>query len=79
MPPKLLPLFELGERWLLLVVQEARDLGEADDGIDGAHGGRALAAAREGLELGVDLRGELGQQRQLLAALGRAFGQRLAP
>ena len=62
---------------LLFLAQEAGDLGEADDGIDRARGGGALAAARERLELRIDLRRELGQEAQLLGALGRAVRQRL--
>jgi len=45
--------------------------------VDVARGRHALTTARERLELGIDLRGELGEQCELLAAARRAIRQRL--
>jgi hypothetical protein len=76
-PPKLLVGVDARQRVALLLVQVAGDLGEADDRVDDADRGRALAAPRERPELGVDLRGELREERELLAAPRRLVGQRL--
>ena len=59
------------------LLEVAGDLLEADDRVDVAAGGDALASTRERLEFRIDLRGELREQRQLLASARRAAGQRL--
>jgi hypothetical protein len=65
------------QRVALLLVQEAGDLREADDRVDDADRRRALAAPRERPELGIDLRRELREQAELLAAPRRLVGERL--
>ncbi len=52
-------------------------LSEPDDRVDRSRGRDALATAREGPELGVGLRGDLGEEGELLGALRRALRQRL--
>ena len=67
----------LDERLRFFFAQETGDAGETDDRIHAALGTGALAAAREGLELGIDLGGELGEQVQLVGTARRALGKRV--
>src|SRR5207248_11613075 len=61
----------------ILVAEEAGDLDEADDRVDAAVRARSLAAACEGFELGIDLRGELGEQVELVGPSRGAVGERV--
>ena len=65
------------ERLHFVIAKERGNLGEADDRIDAAFRTRSFSSAGERLELGIDLRGELGEEIQLVGAPRRAVGERV--
>ena len=67
--------FHARHRVALLFLEKAADLVEADDRIAGALGRRAFAAPGKRLEVGIDLRRELGHEVELVGALRRAVRQ----